>query len=298
MDYASKYAEFLKKHAEIKRPLKVVCDTSNGATSIVLEKLVDIPNIELILINNTPDPEFPAHGPNPLATEATKELCSKVLEIGADFGVAFDADGDRAFFVDNEGKLIPSYVTAAIWFKYSTPPFIADELVYLSLTTSGVIKEKDVAPSQVGAFFIKESMQKNDATLGAEFSGHFYFKEFFGLDSGIFSMIHMTNILSQQDKTLAELCSGLPQQTIVNADLKLHQTTWDKLIETIKEKTSSIAKNIIERNGLTLITEDGWINIRPSNTEPFVRISVGSTTKEIAELNMISIIQIVKDIDA
>ena len=99
MDYVSKYAEFLKKHIDIRRPIKIVCDVSNGTTGIVLERLVGIPNMELVLINATPDPEFPTHGPNPLAPGATDMLSQKVLEVKADFGVAFDADGDRAFFV-------------------------------------------------------------------------------------------------------------------------------------------------------------------------------------------------------
>ena len=295
MDYVSKYVEFLKKQAEIKRPLRIVCDASNGTAGIILEKLNGIPNLELILINTTPDPEFPAHGPNPLVTDATNMLVKKVLEVDADFGVIFDADGDRIFFVDNEGRLLPSFVISAILFSYSTSPFVADELIYLSLTTSGIFNDQDIIPSRVGTFFIKENMLKNNATLGAEFSGHFYFKDFFGNDSGIFAMIYIANILAQQEKSLADLSAEFSWQTLLNTDLPLKETSWNKLSESIKNQTSAIAKGYFEREGLTIITENGWINVRLSNTEPLLRIYVGSKTKELAEADLSMVIKIVKN---
>ena len=297
MDYIFKYTEFLKKHIDVKRPLKVVCDTSNGTASIVLQQLVGVPNLQLIFINNNPDPEFPAHGPNPLIAGATDMLSEKVLENNADFGVAFDADGDRAFFVDDRGKLLPSYIAAAIWFNNSTPPFIADELVYLSLTTSGIFNTQQIIPAKVGAIFVKEEMQKNNAVLGAEFSGHFYFKDFFGLDSGIFSLIYMANILSNQDKTLAQLHTNFSRQILINSNIQFQNSTKEKILEAVKKETSSITKTVSEREGLTLITENGWINVRTSNTEPLVRISIGSKTKDLADHDMAIITNIVQNTD-
>lgn len=297
MDYVSKYAEFLKGHADVKRPLKIVCDASNGATGIVLEKLINIPNMELIPINATPDPEFLAHGPNPLIAGATDMLAQKVLETNADFGVAFDADGDRAFFVDNQGKLLPSFVTAAIWFSHSTPPFVADELVYLSLTTSGISEENEIVPARVGSIFIKEAMQKSNALLGAEFSGHFYFKDFFGIDSGIFSMIYTANILSKQDKTLAQIHADLTKQYLININVTLKKTTWEKVLETLRRETAPIAKASFEREGLTVITKSGWINVRASHTEPLIRVSVASENKEIAEHDLSFIAEIIREAD-
>lgn len=297
MDYVAKYTEFIKKYVDVKRPIKIVCDASNGATGVVLEKLADIPNMELTFINTTPDPEFRAHGPNPLMAKASSMLSKKVLEVGADFGVIFDADGDRAFLVDNEGEFVPSFITAAIWFKHSIPPFVSDELIYLSLTTSGILKESDIIPTYVGSIFIKETMQKNNAILGAEYSGHYYFRDFFGLDSGIFSMIYTANILSRQNKTLAEWHTDFARQTLANTDIELKKTTWAEVFEILKKETSSIAKTYFEREGLTIITENGWANIRMSHTEPLIRISVGATTKEIADRDLSFIIKIIKEAD-
>jgi phosphomannomutase len=297
MNYIAEYTEFLKKHADVKRPLKIVCDAGNGTTGIVLEKLTDVPNMELILINATPDPEFPAHGPNPLIDGATKALSQKVLEVSADFGVAFDADGDRAFFVDNKGELLPSFILAAIWFSHAKPPFVADELDYLSLTTTGIFKKQDIIPSHVGTIFIKDVMQKNKALLGAEFSEHFYFREFFGCDSGIFSMIYTTKILSGQNETLAELHSKFSLQYLASESVSLKNTIWDKVLEVLKKETVSIAKSSFTREGLTIITENGWINARPSNTEPIIRVSVGAKTNEIAEHDMAFVTKVIRDAD-
>jgi phosphomannomutase len=295
MDYVSKYVEFLKRHTNVKRPLKIVCDSSNGTTGLVLEKLVNIPNMELILINATPDPEFPAHGPNPLIAGATNMLSQKILEVGADFGVAFDADGDRAFFVDNRGEILPSFVIAAIWFKHSKPPFVADEIDYLSLTTTNIFKKQDITPAHVGTIFIKDAMQKNKAIFGAEFSEHFYFREFFGLDSGIFSMIYTANTLSRQDKTLAELHAEFSKQYLVNTNIAFENSNWDKVLVALKKETSTIAKAYFEREGLTIITEHGWINVRTSNTEPLIRVSVGAKTQEIAEHDMTFVTKIIQE---
>ena len=297
MDYVSKYAEFIKKYADIKRPLKIVCDASNGTAGIVLEKLADIPNMEMSLINAAPDPEFSAHGPNLLVAGAMDPLSREVLQTGADFGVAFDADGDRAFFVDNEGKPVPSFIIAAFWFSRSAPPFVADELIYLSLTTSGILKESEIIPTRVGSIFIKEAVGKTGATLGAEFSGHFYFKDFFGLDSGIFSMIYTANTLSQQNKTLAQLHKEFSRQALLSTNITLKETTWNNVKEAVKKETEPIAKSSFEREGLTIITENGWINIRASHTEPLIRISAGATSNEIAERDLTFVTKIVQKAD-
>lgn len=283
MDYIAKYTEFLKKHVDLKRQLKVVCDSSNGTTGIVLEKLIGVQNLELTLINAIPNPEFPAHGPNPLAEGATNILSEKVIETGADFGVIFDGDGDRAFFVDNKGKAVPSFVIANLLFKDSAPLFASDELVYMSLTENSLISGEDIIPTHAGSIFIKEAMRENDANIAAEFSGHFYFKEFFGIDSGIFSLIKIANILSRQDKSLSEINNSISQKYLVNIDMKPGVKSWVDVVGEIKIATEKIAKETSERDGITITTENGWMNVRSSHTEPLIRITAEAKTKEIAD---------------
>ncbi len=288
VDYISKYTDFIKKQALIKRPMSIVCDASNGTASIVLKKLTNIPNLKLILINTELNADFPAHGPNPLEPGATDDISKKVIETKADFGVVFDADGDRAFFVDNTGKIVPSFVSAMILFKNTKPPFVTDELVYMSLSSSGLLDQKDIIPTPVGSIFIKEAMKKSDAVLGAEYSGHFYFKNFFGLDSGILTMINMTNTISNQEKTFAQLHAEISNQYTGMANVNLKKASWLQVKDALKKETASYAKDYAERDGLTFTIKNGWVNVRPSNTEPLVRISVGTqsekeTTNAIAD---------------
>ena len=140
-------------------------------------------------------------------------------------------------------------------------------------------------------------MQKSSATLGVEFSGHFYFKDFFGLDSGIFSLIYTANVLSKQDKTLSQLYTDFDKQALVNTNIKLKNVTWDIIKTAIAKETVSIAKETFNRDGLTIITDHGWINVRTSNTEPLARISVGANTKELAEQDMNLISNIIQNIN-
>jgi phosphomannomutase len=140
-------------------------------------------------------------------------------------------------------------------------------------------------------------MEKNKSALGAESSEHFYFREFFGLDSGIFSMIYTANTLSQQDKTLAQINSELSKQYLANTNIELKKVTWEKILEILKKKTATIAKSYFEREGLTVITEHGWINVRASNTEPLIRVSVGAGTTEDVDHDMAFITKIIKETD-
>jgi phosphomannomutase len=284
MDYISLYTDFIKKHTELKRPLSIVCDSSNGATGKILQKLLpELGLKDFTLINDTPDPEFPAHGPNPMLPGVLDELGKIVVAKKADFGVAFDADGDRAFFVDEKGNVLSSIAIGALLFRHSAAPFVADELVYQAHHHMKLFRHQELHPSRVGVFFIKQVMKQIQATTGAEFSGHFYFKDFFGADSGIFTMIRVLSILSNIPQTLSEFITTLPPHVVKNIDLKIEGKNWEeiqkKIIETYKFKEAVIE----HREGVTLQLPTGWVNIRPSNTEPIIRIYAGAETEAASD---------------
>lgn len=278
MDYISLYTDFLKDHANLKKPMTIVCDCSNGATGKILQDL--LPKLGLkgfTLINDTPDPEFPAHGPNPLLPNALHQLSKTVVEKRADFGIAFDADGDRAFFVDERGTELQSFVIAALLFKYSQPPFVADELVYQAHRHMKLFEKNELHPSRVGVFFIKQVMKEMQALSGAEFSGHFYFRDFFGADSGIFTLIRVLSILSNMEESLSRFAHGLPRHIVKNDDIKIEGKNWKEIEDKIINTYVNAGHMIERREGITLkMDHHGWINIRPSNTEPIVRIYAGA----------------------
>ncbi|MBX4197726.1 hypothetical protein KW782_00120 [Candidatus Parcubacteria bacterium] len=280
MNYFTLYADFLKNHLTLKKNLKVICDCSNGTTSLVLNELRDIPNLELVLTNDTPDPEFPAHGPNPLIHGALTGLSAEVIRQRADFGVAYDADGDRAFFVDELGELMPSFMVCVLLFKHFKPPYVADEWVYKSLEYIKVFPEKDLIRSKIGTRYIKEKIIEHKANAAGEFSGHYYYSDFFGSDSGIFSMIVMANIVSTLAASLSDFMKSLPEQYIENDDIKLGDKTWKDFEPKVRELAEGHKAKIETIEGITLDMGHIWVNMRPSNTEPLVRLAAGGKNLE------------------
>ncbi|MDQ3014510.1 MAG: hypothetical protein M3Q73_01450 [bacterium] len=274
-NYFTIYADFLNTHINVKEKLKVVCDSSNGTTGSVLRELKNIPNLELTLINDIADPEFPAHGPNPLLAGGTKQLGEKVIEIGADFGVAFDADGDRAFFVDEKGELIPSYIACMLLFKHFKPPYVADEWVYKSLEYIKAFPDNELIRSKVGTRFLKEKIIEHKANTAGEFSGHYYYSDFFGSDSGIFSMITMANIVSTLEAPLSEFMKTVPEHYVLNDDIKLGNKTWAEVEPKVRALAAEHNAKIETLEGITLDLGHVWVNMRTSNTEPIVRMCAG-----------------------
>jgi phosphomannomutase len=296
MNYYEFFAEYIANSALqgfaregktiIERPMKIVCDPSNGAAGPALKELVKrLPNVNFIFINDKPDPDFPGHGPNPTLPGALEELSKTVIKNKADFGVAFDSDGDRAIFMDEKGKVLYSYLTAVFLFRHSNPPFVADELVYESLRCLGVFPEGSVKPSRVGAMFVKEQMKKNGAERGVEESGHIFFREMYGIDSGELATISMLSLLSRELKPLSDLIDNLPRfYTERKNDVSIVGKNWKDMKERIRANFA-LKKDVTisERDGITIEHEKSWVNARPSNTEPILRIYSGAPTKEEAE---------------
>ncbi len=279
-EYVKLYTDFLKQHLKLKKPLTIVADSSNGSAGMIINSLTNIPNLNIISINDIPNGDFPAHGPNPLLAGATDQAAKKVIESKADFGVIFDADADRAFFVDDKGTTLPSFLISILLFKAQKPPYIADETVFKSLEHMNLFKAEELIPSRVGSLFIKEKLKEKHASVGAEFSGHYYYKDFFGVDSGIFTMVTVLNILSGIDMKLSAYIASLPKQILQSVDIKLVNTTWKDVEPKVTAFAEKSGIKVETREGITLDAGNVWVNIRASNTEPLLRIIGGGNTAE------------------
>lgn len=280
MDYISLYAKFLKNFLKPKRRLRVVFDYSNGTTGQIVKKLkVESKKLTVILINDKPDGNFPAHGPNPLAEGATKQLEKEVKKQKADLGVIFDADGDRVFFLDNRGHWIDPNETAYILTRLFKPPYvvgIVSSWRLKKLTTNN--QQQTMFTSRVGHYFFKNLMREKKASLGLEHSGHYYYKKFFYCDTGILTAIEVINFVSGLKNGLADWLDALPKyyrSGEINFEVKDKETVIKKLEQNYK----SSAKQIIKLDGLTLEFDWGWFNVRPSNTEPLLRLNVEAADK-------------------
>jgi phosphomannomutase len=284
MNYIELYSDFLKKYIHLEKPIRLIADCSNGTTGLVLNAFKDIPNLELSLLNANPDPEFAAHGPNPLAPGAANAVVAEIKAHPGSLGVLFDADGDRAFFIDEEGVLLPSFIIAILLFRHNQPPFVADETVYELLQHLKLFKPEDLYPSRIGSYFVKQELRKVGASVAAEYSGHYYFKDFFNADSGIFTMIQVLNTLSQMSVSLADFVRSLPPHALASDDMKIGLGAWPELQKKIEESFATAGARIEHRDGITLDFGEAWINIRPSNTEPLLRFIAGAPTQEAAQI--------------
>ncbi len=274
-NYKAEYVAFLKKFLDIKKPLKVVFDSGCGPAGMIVKEVFAHSDMEMTLINDTVDPDFKARAPNPLLPGAKDACADAVAKHEADLGVMFDADADRAMFVNKRGELVPAFVITALLAKTFTPPFVVDELVYESLKFLDALPADDLVPSRIGAYFIKKLVKEGSYTFGAEYSGHYYFKDFFGLDSGIFTAISVINALSASEKTLEEVQAEFGDHEIVTTEISTEGKDMPKLLASLESKYTPTAKNIEHRDGVTFVFEDFWANIRSSNTEPILRIVAG-----------------------
>ncbi|MEK9170610.1 MAG: hypothetical protein AAB674_03110 [Patescibacteria group bacterium] len=290
MDYINLYADFLKKFLKPKRKLKVVFDSSNGTTGIILKELFrksnvkgQMSNVSAIFINCRPDGNFPAHGPNPLAEGATAQLEKEVKKQKADLGIIFDGDGDRVFFIDNRGRWVDAHEAGYILMQNFKPPYVASALSSWRLKKSKVQSPKSkVYISRVGHYFFKQMMRKKNASFGAEHSGHYYFRDFFYCDAGIFAAISIINFVSGLKTDLASWLDKLPKyyrSGEINFEIKNKNAVLNKIEKIYKNQGAKISK----LDGLTMEFSDYWFNLRPSNTEDLLRLNMESVSQEILD---------------
>ena len=286
MEYFSIYADFLKAYLKPKRPIKVVMDCSNGTVGLVLESLfADKHWRETVLLNKNPDGNFPAHGPNPLASGAADELARVVVDSKADLGAIFDADGDRVFFVDNLGRkldpaaaaiLLAENFKGGIVLPANVGPFVRKELSR---------RGHETLNSRVGHYFLKKVMREKDLDFGAEQSGHFYFKKFFGLDSGIFAAIESINSVSGLTGKLSDWVDTLSSRWI-SEETNFLVADKKKAILELQNRYAAAAVEVSDLDGLSFQFSDWWFNVRPSNTEDLLRLNLEADNQKLFNLRM------------
>lgn len=280
--FLEKYAAFLRGHLKIKRPLRVVFDCSNGPTGLVLKKVfTKQKNIAVKYLNDRPDGNFPAHGPNPLEPGAMKQLQKAIIDFRADVGAAYDADGDRSFFVDNKGQVLPSYLALYLLSRTSRLPAVADIMTYEAMKYAGLMPAKDIFPSKVGTRLVRETIKKHHAGVGGEFSCHFYFEELAGADSGILATAKILSAISVMPYSLNDFQRLLPNRVeteYYSPELKNMEMSR-KILAAFEKKYSRQALAVSKLDGLTFEFPNGWLVVRNSNTEPILRIFIGRLIK-------------------
>ncbi|MDD5430695.1 MAG: hypothetical protein PHP03_00495 [Candidatus Pacebacteria bacterium] len=269
MKYADLYISFLKKFLKLKRPVKIVFDCSNGTTGLVLKKIFP----RAIIINSKPNGNFPAHGPDPMASGALNQLRKEVLRRHADLGIIFDSDGDRVFFMDDRGQAIDAEDSGFVLAKNYKQPFI------ISADCGWRMRQHKIIVSKVGRYFVKKKMVEKKADFGTERSGHYYFKDFYHSDSGIFAAIRMINFISGLNGKISGYLSALPEIYRFSKNFKVS----DK--ERIMHKVERFYRKekAVKIDGLSVEMKGFRFCLRPSNTENLIRLNAEAVNKEILD---------------
>ncbi len=226
------------------------------------------------------DGSFPNHEANPIEPENMRDLQARVREVGADIGLAFDGDADRCFIVDERGEIVsPSTLTALIAARELAK--VPGASVIHNLITSNavpeVIKENGGTPvrTRVGHSFIKATMAEADAVFGGEHSGHFYFRDFWRADSGMLAALHALAALGEtpEGTTLSSMLTPYDRYAM-SGEINTEVDDVAAATEAIRSSFSDRAQDIEDFDGMTVTGDTWWFNVRPSNTEPLLRLNV------------------------
>jgi phosphomannomutase len=277
--------------------LTVVADGGNGMAGVVLPQVFDRIDAELIGLYLEPDGTFPNHPADPLRPENLVDLVALVDETKPDLGVAFDGDADRAFFIDDKGVPLPGSTTTAIiadWFLAQQPGSAVVHNLICSRAVAETVEAAGGLPirTKVGHSFIKQVMAESGAIFGGEHSGHYYFRDNYRADSGIMAMLVVLRVLTDAGIPLSELrqrYEPYSQSGEINFDVA-DKAAADAAVERAFEDYS-----VDRLDGLTVDLGDRWFNLRPSNTEPVLRLNVEGPNAEAVDDLVEQVASIIKE---
>ena len=288
------YALQLAKLWAPKRKLKVVVDGGNGIIGTMFQHLLPkLRDIELIPLYFDPDGRFPRHEANPLKAENLKDLIARVKTEKADFGAGFDGDGDRCALVDETGAIVPCDFTTAILAKLFLSTEGPSTVVY-DLRSSKVVPEYIASlggtpvETRVGHTFIKQTMKEHHASLAGELSGHYYFRDFYGADSGLYAFLLLGNIISAAPN-LSSLVKPL-QKYFHTGEINFKVADAAAVMARIR---SIPGATISELDGVTARLKDWWCNVRASNTEPVVRLNLEADTAALRDQKLAEVTKLI-----
>ncbi|AIG63776.1 phosphomannomutase [Corynebacterium atypicum] len=292
-DVLDDYASFLRGLVDVtsSRPLRIAVDAGNGMAGLTVPAVLDQENFDIRELYFELDGTFPNHEANPLDLKNLVDLQRFVVAEGADIGLAFDGDADRCFVVDELGNPVsPSAICGIIAENYLAehPGATIIHNLITSQAVPEIIQENGGTPvrTRVGHSYIKATMASTGAVFGGEHSAHYYFTEFFNADSGLLAALHVLQALGGQDQPLSQLISRFERYV---ASGEINSTVSDQAAATgkVHDAFADRAADIDLLDGLTvrLKNSKSWFNVRPSNTEPLLRLNVEAASQaEVDEL--------------
>ncbi len=298
IDGLAKYVEFVAGAAGGKKlGKKIVIDVSSGSSGPVFRRLTEVMGMDAVLLNSDPDGTFPHHDPNPLKEESKVQASREVLRLGAAFGVVLDGDGDRILFVDEKGRGIENYFLSCLVSEELLARNPGAAIVY-DLISSRVLPERirelggKPVVSKVGYTFLYDQMVASGAVFGAETSGHVYFKvsDTYYTESAAYALAVIVRLLATRARPLSEMVQPLRDRYAQSPEINVEVADKQKSMDEIERHFPG--GRMDRMDGVSISFDDFWFNVRPSNTEPLLRLRLEARTDAIARARTEEIMRI------
>ncbi len=279
-------------------PLRVVIDAANGMAGVMLPPVLERLPIEAVRYFFEPDGSFPNHEPNPLLPENREFIIARTREEEADFGVAFDGDADRCFFVDDTGEFVPGDFVTALFAESILGKQPGQKVIYdirASWAVPETIERAGGTPlvNRVGHAYIKHRMRQEDAVFAGEVSGHYYFRDFSQADSGVIPFLLMLELVSQRGRKLSEILEPYRERYFITGELNTPVSDVALKLRELEERFGAEGE-VSHLDGISIVGDDWHMNVRPSNTEPLLRLNLEARSRELMERKRDEVLSVIQ----
>jgi phosphomannomutase len=281
-------------------PLRIVIDAANGMAGVMLRPILDrLPQLDVVRCYFEPDGSFPNHEPNPLLPENREFVVAKMLEERADLGVAYDGDADRCFFVDDTGEFVPGDFVTALLAESVLGREPGAKMIYdvrASRAVPETIERAGGIPlvNRVGHAFIKHRMRQEGAAFAGEVSAHYYFRDFSQADSGLVPFLLMLELLSRRQAPLSEILAPFRERFFLTGEINTPVDDVPLTLQELKERYAAAGGRISHLDGLSVDFDDWHFNVRPSNTEPLLRLNLEALSRELMEEKRDEVLDVIR----
>ena len=279
------------------KPLRVVIDAANGMAGVMLPPVLKRLPVEGVTCYFELDGTFPNHEPNPLLPENREFIIGKTRTENADLGVAFDGDADRCFFVDDTGEFVPGDFITALLARSILEKEGGGKVIYdvrasraVPQTIEGVGGE--ALMNRVGHAYIKHRMRKEDAVFAGEVSAHYYFRDFSQADSGVVPFLLMLELISKEGRTLSEILAPFRKGFFLTGEINTPVADVPLKLQELKERYAD--GRITHLDGISVDYDEWHFNVRPSNTEPLLRLNLEAFSQELMERKRDEVLDVIR----
>ena len=294
--FTEKVMSFIDQQAV--KPLKVVIDAANGMAGVMMPPLLDRLPVKPVRCFFEPDGTFPNHEPNPLLPENREFIMGKVLDEEADLGIAFDGDADRCFFVDDTGEFVPGDFVTALLAGTLLEKEPGGKILYDVRASWAVPDTVERAGgialvNRVGHAFFKQRMREEGAIFGGEVSGHYYFRDFQQADSGTIPALLMLELISRRGQRLSEILQPFRERYFLTGEINAQVDDVALKLQELKERFAGEGE-VSHLDGISVTAPDWHFNVRPSNTEPLLRLNLEARDPELMARKRDEVLELIR----